>query len=196
MSSTIQKSAILILAAGSSSRMKKVKQLLPYKNTTLLGWTIQQAEQSVVENIFCVLGANKELIEKQLSEIEVIHNPDYQNGLSTSIINGVQFIQKKEFDTVLIMLADQPHVTFKHLNNLIKTSERNPSKIIVSEYQNTLGVPAIFPKTYFNDLLCLKGDKGAKVLFEKNASNLIKIKASHNLIDIDTPEEYNDLLNT
>ncbi|WP_299001438.1 nucleotidyltransferase family protein [uncultured Tenacibaculum sp.] len=192
----MQKTAILILAAGNSSRMGKTKQLLPYKNATLLEWAIEQAQKSVVKNVFCLLGANKEVIEKQLSTktVEIIYNPNYKDGLSTSIVTGIDFLQKHNFDSVLIMLADQPHVTSEYLNSLIEASKKNPSNIIASNYQGSVGVPAIFPKNYFNDLLDLKGDKGAKNFLLQQNNNVIKVNSTQNLLDIDTPEDYQHLL--
>ncbi|WP_299010931.1 nucleotidyltransferase family protein [uncultured Tenacibaculum sp.] len=190
------KTAILILAAGSASRMGKIKQLLPYKNTTLLEWTIEQAQKSVIKNVFCVLGANKDAIEKKLTTnaIITIYNPKHQDGLSTSIIKGIEFLQEHNFDNALIMLADQPHVTSEYLNSLIKVSKKNPSKIITSNYQGSVGVPAVFPKEYFNKLLNLKGDKGAKNFLLQHNNNVIKVNSSLNLLDIDTPEDYQYLL--
>ncbi|KAF9659705.1 nucleotidyltransferase family protein [Tenacibaculum sp. ZH5_bin.1] len=192
----MQKTAILILAAGSASRMGKIKQLLPYKNTTLLEWTIEQAQKSTIKNVFCVLGANKDAIEKKLTTnaIITIYNPKHQDGLSTSIIKGIEFLQEHNFDNALIMLADQPHVTSEYLNSLIKVSKRNPSKIITSNYQGSVGVPAVFPKEYFNKLLNLKGDKGAKNFLLQHDDNIFKVNSSLNLLDIDTPEDYQYLL--
>jgi molybdenum cofactor cytidylyltransferase len=192
----MQKTAILILAAGSASRMGKIKQLLPYKNTTLLEWAIEQALKSTVKDVFCVFGANKDEIEKQLTTktIEVIYNPNYKDGLSTSIVEGINLLQKHCFDNTLIMLADQPHVTSEYLNSIIETSKNNPSNIIASSYQGSVGVPALFPKKYFNDLLNLKGDKGAKNFLLQHNNNVIKVNSSQNLLDIDTPEDYQHLL--
>lgn len=188
------KTAILILAAGSSSRMGTPKQLLPYKSTTFLGYTIEQAKQSRADATFCVLGANAEPIKKSIEsyQIETIYNPDFKNGLSSSIVVGVKELQHN-FDTILIMLADQPNINFNYLNKLIKTSVENPSKIIASNYQNKIGVPAIFPKKYFNHLLELKRDKGARNILNNNKSDIIKMPP-FNLTDIDTKEDYQNLI--
>ncbi len=189
------KTAILILAAGSSSRMGTPKQLLPYKNTTLLGYTIEQVKQIDTKHAFCVLGANAEIIEKSIEnyQIETIYNSDFKNGLSSSIVVGVKKLQH-DFDTILIMLGDQPNVNSNYLNKLIKTSVENPSRIIASNYQNKIGVPAIFPKKYFNQLLELKGDKGARNILNNNKSDIIKMPP-FNLTDIDTREDYQNLIN-
>ena len=192
----MQKIAILILAAGSSTRMGDIKQLLPYKHTTLLGWAIEQAQKSSIKDVFCVLGAYKESIEQQISKYssKIIYNPNYGSGLSSSIVNGIKYLEEKNVEAILIMLADQPHITSEYLNTLIETSKIHPSKIIASNYKDSVGVPAIFPKIYFNELLNLKGDKGAKYFLQKHDSNVIKTNYPQNLVDIDTPNDYKRLL--
>ncbi|CAM1360233.1 conserved protein of unknown function [Tenacibaculum soleae] len=191
----MKKTAILILAAGKSSRMGSTKQLLSYKKTTLLGWAIEQAKQSKANAVFCVLGANSEIIEKSIENylVKTIYNVDYNNGLSTSIIAGINHLKDKNFDSVLIMLADQPNVTTDYLNQLIITSEENNSKIVVSNYGNKMGVPVLFPRQYFNKLINLKGDNGAKDFLKMHLSEIIKM-STFNLIDIDTREDYKNLV--
>lgn len=188
------KTAILLLAAGSSSRMGKPKQLLPFKNTTLLGNAIEQAKKSKTNAVYCVLGANTKIIQESISnyKTQTIFNPNFKDGLSTSIVLGVNHLKDK-YDAILIMLADQPEVSSNYLNEFINLSNKNPSKIIASNYQNKIGVPAIFPKMYFHQLLKLEGDKGAKEILN-NEINIIKM-APINLTDIDTEEDYLNLIN-
>ena len=176
--------------------MGSPKQLLPYQNTTLVGWAIEQAKNSKASAIFCVLGANALSIQQSIEKnnIEIIINKEFQNGLSTSIVAGINHLKDKKLDSVLIMLADQPEVNTDYLNKLITTSEENKNAITASCYPNKIGVPAVFPKQYFNQLLQLKGDKGAKELLNNSPYNIIKIKAD-NLKDIDTKEDYKNLMN-
>ncbi|MEM5563878.1 nucleotidyltransferase family protein [Psychroserpens sp. AS72] len=187
--------AILILSAGSSNRMGTSKQLLPIGNTTLLGLSIENALQSNAKKVFCVLGSNAENIKNSISQydIEIITNVNYKKGLSSSIIKGLHYLKDKNFDSILFMLSDQPKVDSKYINLLILSSENNPTQIIASQYEKTIGVPAIFPKRYFKQLLQLKGDKGAKDFLNAHKSQTITIK-SDKLIDIDTQEEYLNFL--
>lgn len=187
----MSKTAILILAAGSSSRMGNPKQLLPFKHTTLLGWSIEQAQHSNIADIFCVLGASYQEVATSIHQykINIIRNPDYKNGLSTSIVQGVQHIAQLGFDKVFILLGDQPQVTSTYLNTMLYTAGQYPTQIIASNYNGKTGVPAIFPKSFFTLLQELQGDRGAKTILKAQSEQLISMKTI-DLTDIDTPEDY------
>jgi molybdenum cofactor cytidylyltransferase len=186
--------AVLILAAGKSSRMNGIKQLLKIKNKTLLESTLENAKKINYSTIFCVLGANAAKIKNEISakKVHFIFNKNFEKGLSSSIICGVNFIEKKHanFEAVLIILADQPEVTTNYLNILIEMHQKNPSKIIVTTYNDSSGVPAIFPKKYFDKLQSLKGDKGAKAFINSHILETIKLQRKKPFLDIDTQEEY------
>lgn len=186
------KTAIVILAAGSSSRMGEPKQLLPFGKTTLLGNAIEIAQQTNSSTIFCVLGANYESIKSSIKKYscEVIFNPNFADGLSTSIKSAVKELQG--FDSILFTLGDQPKITSNFLAELLILSKENPSKIIASNYGSKNGVPAVFPMNYFSELLQLSGDKGARELLN-TSEDIISLK-NNSLIDIDTIEDYKKLL--
>ncbi|MGJ8745349.1 nucleotidyltransferase family protein [Polaribacter sp.] len=186
--------AILVLAAGKSSRMKTIKQLLKTNNKTLLDNTLENAKKSKAIITFCVLGANAEKIKNEIStkSIPFIFNKNHASGLSSSIVAGIKFIEKEKqrFDAVLIMLADQPEVNTTYLNMLIDVYQENTSKIIASNYDTKPGVPAVFPKKYFSELKLLKGDKGAKEFLQKNRETTLLITSKKGPIDLDSPEDY------
>ena len=190
--------AILILAAGSSSRMGRPKQLLPWKNTNLLGNAMNQAIAAKSNAVFVVLGANSEAIRKKIiaHKVEVIDNPNWKLGLGSSIGAGISFLVEKklEFDGILIMLADQPLIDLNHLNLMMKTFYSTNKSIIATSYGNRAGVPAIFDKAYFDDLKYLTNDYGAKQIIEYNKSEVFIIDAKSKITDIDTETEYQSLL--
>lgn len=183
------KIAILILAAGSSTRMGEPKQLLPFGTTTLLGTVIENALQTNADAIFCVLGANYPAIKQSIEhyKVEIIQNLHFKDGLSASIVTGIKKL--KSFDAVLICLGDQPKVDNNYLNKLITLHKENPTKIIASQYDEKLGVPAIFPKQFYPRLLQLQSDKGAKMFLNSIKEQCILLD-SKNLVDIDTEEDY------
>jgi molybdenum cofactor cytidylyltransferase len=193
----MQKVAFLILAAGTSSRMKdKVKQLLPWKNTTLLGQAITEAKKITKHDVFVVLGANAALIKPHIKgeKITIFEHEHWNNGLGSSIAFGVTHLSSLNFyDAVFIILADQPLIDAQYLKGMLKEYERDTAIIVATKYPNNNGVPAIFAKEYFDDLVNLTGDTGAKYLI--NTKNVVCIDPKEKSIDIDTWEEYERLRN-
>ena len=192
--------AVVILAAGKASRMGSVKQLLPYKNSTLLQFVINQALNSKASKVYCVLGANANIIKEKTQDRDVtfIHNSNWETGISSSIVSAVNHLQNLEIlpDAALIMLVDQPNVDSNYINELINLHQKYQDLIIASVYGNINGVPAIFPSNYFENLLKLKGDKGAKVFLNRNEETVIRLvsKVTEILADIDSPEDYQRLI--
>lgn len=194
----MSKIAVLILAAGSSSRMGRPKQLLKWKKTTLLQKCINQAKKSNGELVLVVLGANYQLIRPQIDaeEITILHHKNWENGLGSSIAFGVRYIQHslKHIEGALIMLADQPLINAQYLNLLMENYRLDPTKIVASLYpDNKIGVPAIFGSMYFEDLMQLNNDRGAKEILHRYSTSLSYVDAMHLVADIDTYEDYEKL---
>ena len=195
MSKSSHKTAIIILAAGASSRMGKVKQLLPWKHTTLLGNAIEQALASKAEDVYVVLGANEQVISKEIEkdDITIIHNKNWSLGMGTSIACAVGIIDKnpKKYDAVIIILVDQPLIDVSYINKLFNNILEYG--IIASKYKNRVGVPAIFNSKYFNELKELKGDIGARKLIMKYIDEVKTIDAFDKFHDIDSMESYENI---
>ncbi len=196
---TVEKSniAILILAAGASKRMgERVKQLLPWNNTTLLENALTHAKESKAEDVFVVLGANEEFIKKQtqLPDEICIYNANWSSGMGSSIVAGVQHLQSlpKEYDGVLVMLADQPLVDSAYLDEVLTTLGKTRATITATGYENGLGVPAMFDKSHFPELLKLTKDYGARDII--NASNIKIMNPGGKEMDIDTWQDYQELI--
>lgn len=185
------KTGILILAAGASVRMGQPKQILPWKNSTLLGHAIEVAN-SISSTIMIVLGANAEKIKKQLpNQVKNILNKDWESGMGTSIAKGIAaFEQSADLDRVLIMLVDQPLIDVQYLQKLIDNANQNLNNIVATTYKNNAGVPALFPKKYFSELKLLNADYGAKHLMRKLEENLTLVDSNGKAADLDTPSNY------
>jgi molybdenum cofactor cytidylyltransferase len=188
---------ILILAAGASKRMgERVKQLLPWKNTTLLENALTQAKESKVEDVFVVLGANEEFIKKQtqLPDEVCIYNENWNTGMGSSIVAGVKHLLSlsKEYEGVLVMLADQPFVDTSYLNEIINSWGKTTATITATGYENGLGVPAMFDKCHFPELLKLTKDYGARNIIDD--SNIKIINPGGKEMDIDTWQDYQKLI--
>jgi len=189
------KIAVLMLAAGASRRMNGIKQILAFKDSTLLENALKTAKMSENDQVFCVLGANKEEIQQKIDfqDIEIIENTAWNDGLGKSIAVGVEAIQNyKDYEGILLMLGDQPFISSAYLNKMIEKFIGNQSEIIATSYSGKPGVPALFPKKIFSELIKLSGDSGAKVILQHH-ENIIKLEAE-NTFDVDSPEDYKKVL--
>lgn len=192
--------AVLVLAAGKSSRMNSIKQLEKVGNKTLLEITLEKAKQLFSDSVFCVLGANSDKIKSEITtkNIQFIDNKNYENGLSASIVSGITYFKKQElnFNGIFILLADQPAIETEYLEAMIALFKEHQSKIIASNYGKQFGVPALFPEKYFSELLLIKGDKGAKEFINKKREEIIYPKITTNFFDIDTKEDLHQFKNS
>ncbi|MBS9463539.1 nucleotidyltransferase family protein [Flagellimonas sp. 389] len=188
--------ATLILAAGASKRMgNTIKQLLPWGKTTLLGHALEQA-QKVTAHTYVVLGSNANEIRSSISEANLVYNPKWQSGIGSSIATGVKHILEhdKNFDGILVMLADQPMIDSVYLDLMKKKFDDGESIIIATAYENKVGVPAIFHRSILSELLELDKDSGAKQIIEKYIDDTERVFPNGKEIDIDTLEKYSQLL--
>ena len=190
---------ILILAAGASSRMGEPKQLLPWEDTTLLGNAIQTAEACGTNNVTVVIGANAANIQKQLVQctIQIVVNTEWQTGLGSSIACGTKFIMQSKPDTeaIVVMLADQPLIDTAYLNIMLAAYGKN-GQGVATAYNKKAGVPALFPKSYFEKLLTLDDDYGAKTIINSPKENFLVLEPGLRTRDIDTKSDYEDLRNS
>lgn len=194
------KIAVLILAAGSSSRMGSPKQLLPWKKTTLIGHSVEQALALQQKSVYVVLGANYKLIYNKIRHfpVTVIHNTNWQSGIGSSISFGIKNIIQNNayYDAVLILLTDQPLIDNQHLDRLITKYKTNTNLFVATGLKSRAGVPAIIPSSHFNQLLDLKEDFGARYILKQNKNKVVVVSAFDKGADIDTQKEYKAVLKT
>ncbi len=184
---------IIILAAGSSSRMGQSKQLLPWDKKTVIEQVIINALEANPIELIVVIGAKAIELEKILKKnsVTVIHNSQWKAGMATSIQAGVEYVKQKDYPAALITLADIPTLPSSHYSTLIRVFSSSKAPIIISEFTNTKGVPAIFDRIVFNQLCALAGDQGAKSLLSKFESQAVLF--NYLFEDMDTPEAYREL---
>lgn len=191
---------ILILAAGKSERMGSSKQLLPWKETTLLGETIHSCSQTTASEVVVVLGHAFEEIREtiQNKNIQVIKNENWAQGMGTSIAAGLKYIDNREEDVnaALITLCDLPFISAEYLDRLIEFAKVSNKGIVATQYEDTMGVPAIFARKYFSVLASLAGDAGAKRIISQAGEDVVFLKSDFPYVDVDTPEDYQRLLRT
>lgn len=191
----MSKIAIVILAAGKSLRMGFAKQIIRINNEPLLKITLDKIE-SISEDTYCVLGANKDLILEEIhfNNTVVIDNINYEKGLSSSISICIEFFEKKNlnYDGVLFVLGDQPAIETEYFLSIINRFNEHKTKIIATNYDGKAGVPALFPKSFFKELKIIKGDKGAREILKNKPKSIIFESFKTNLVDIDTRKDLID----
>lgn len=186
------KISAIILAAGSSSRLGRAKQLLKYKNKSFIQHLIEKLEKIGISNPIIVLGARYANIHQHLNEIAfkgiVVENKQWEEGMSTSLIKGLSSLDTTS-DAALLCLTDQPLIPQSHYQKLLASFEKE-QKLIVSFYNNSPGVPALIPRKYFDEILQLKGQGGAKYILKKYRAESLMIPCKEAELDVDTEEDY------
>ena len=187
-----------MLAAGESARLGRPKQLLLYKERTLLQHGVQVAIDTRKKPVIAVLGANADLLLREIGDkgVQAVINYKWNEGVASSIRTGLGKLLEiaPGVDMVIIMVCDQPFVTVKLLEDLVTKHEETGKPIIASSYENSMGTPALFDKTIFALLLALKGDEGAKRIMKLNPDWVDIVNFPLGNTDIDTDSDYEALV--
>lgn len=190
---------LLLLAAGSSSRLARPKQLLPYQGQTLLRHAAEVAAASPCRPLVLVTGA---LHDELLPEIEglpfhVVRNDSWADGMGGSIAAGLQELETAaetaaptaKVDAVVVILCDQPLLTPEIIGELIVQFQATRQPVVASSYAGTQGVPALFSREVFPQLLELRGAAGARELLQQY-NHLPTVAFPDGATDVDTEAQY------
>jgi molybdenum cofactor cytidylyltransferase len=187
--------AAVILAAGGSSRFGSPKQLLDWHGKPLVWHVAHKALKSGMNPVVVVCGRDKVEIGKALSNlpVELVENPDWQEGQGTSVKLGTQAVSSR-CGGVIFMLADQPQIPIPLLHALLETHARKLGPIIGPMIDGQRANPVLFDLVTFKDLSALSGEVGGRKLFSKYGVEWIPWHDSFALLDVDTPADYTRLL--
>ncbi|TVT38520.1 nucleotidyltransferase family protein [Hymenobacter setariae] len=186
---------LILLAAGSSSRLARPKQLLPYQGSTLLRHAAEVATASPCRPLVLVTGA---LHDELLPEIDglpfhVVRNDAWADGMGGSIAAGLAELETAaeaaKVDAVVVMLCDQPLLTPEVIGELIVQFQATGQPVVASAYAGTQGVPALFSREIFPQLLALRGAAGARELLQQYA-HLPTVDFPGGATDVDTEAQY------
>ena len=181
--------AALILAAGGSSRFGQPKQLVQLKGKSLLQWVVDAAIGANCCPIAVVLGSSMEQVSAELNgPITFVQNRIWQRGIGTSIRAGVQHLIESGDDiaAIILLACDQPFVDAEVIEQIIALRQKTEKPIVAS----TLGVPALFDRSCFNELLELSDDHGAKTILLSDRDRVAEFSFAKGEIDIDTAEDW------
>lgn len=161
--------AALILAAGSSSRLGRPKQLEQWGETNLLSHVVSSTARFPVDEVWVVLGSGiDDMLESvDLGSAGVIENPEWEEGIASSIRVGLDaLLQSSRCDVVLIVLGDQPNVPPQVVEELLISHLKSDLPVTVPKYRYSRGNPVAVDRSIWPRLMSLEGDDGAQRLWQ------------------------------
>jgi molybdenum cofactor cytidylyltransferase len=183
----------ILLAAGQSKRMGKFKQLMPFENSTIVEQAIDNLLGSAVDEVIVVVGYMSEDVTKAIAAkpVKVVINPDYKQGMSTSIIAGLKSVHSR-VQGVMLALGDQPLVNSQTINRLIKEFYNHDKGIAIPTYRGRRGHPIIFAIRYKEQLLGLSGDVGGRQITKDHPDDILEVAVDSEgvIADFDTKDDY------
>lgn len=186
---------LILLGAGQASRMGTPKQLLEWDGKPLIRHAAEQALQSHCSPVVVVLGFAAHQMRDALTglPVKIVENPAWETGMASSIQAGIQALNHESVDSLILTLADQPMLTPQIFNHLVRVYRETGKPVITSEYSGTVGVPVLFARSHFTDLLALKGAQGCKGVIQTHRAESVGIPCPEAEFDIDTPADYERL---
>lgn len=172
------------------------KQLLVYKGKTLIRRAAETALASVCEPVVVVLGANAVAVGAELElPVLVTRNLEWETGMGSSIRAGLEAVLAADagVDSIVVLLCDQPFVTAELIDTLIERRRETDKTIVATEYSDARGVPALFARELFAELIGLSGHEGARQIIRKHADDTVAVPFAGAAIDIDTRDDYEAL---
>lgn len=187
---------IVILAAGASTRMGTIKQLLAFHGRSLLRHATEEALASGCRPVVVVLGAHAERLKDEISElpVRVVVNARWSQGMGTSIRAGIEALVADpggdEVVAAILAVCDQPFFSRRIIHDLVATDRRSGSAIAAATYESTRGVPALFSRSLFPELMVLDGHEGARQVIRAHPGETVAVPFPEGALDMDTPEDY------
>jgi molybdenum cofactor cytidylyltransferase len=185
--------ASIVLAGGRSTRYGQRNKLLEMLDgVPLVVRVVHAALASRARPVIVVTGHEAAAVEHALADLDVriVHNPDFAEGLSTSLKAGIGALPE-DVDGAVVSLGDMPRIEARHLDRLIAAfSPKEGRGIVVPVHLGKRGNPVLFARAYFPELLAIEGDTGARHIIAASASEVAEVDLGTDAIflDIDTPE--------
>jgi molybdenum cofactor cytidylyltransferase len=190
----------LILAAGESSRMGTPKATLTYCGRTFLERIVQTLRQIDIERIVVVLGHQAEDIQRhiKIGPAQVVINPDYRRGQTSSLQVGLRSLIADEPEAVVLCLVDHPAVSAETVRRIVATFWQCGAPVVIPTYQGRRGHPVLIGHQVFDELLGLACDVGADSVVRRYrpATQFVEVEDEGIVIDVDDPESYRRLISS
>jgi molybdenum cofactor cytidylyltransferase len=188
----------VILAAGESSRMGTPKATLIWRGRTFLELIVQTLREGGLERIVVVLGHQAEDIQRQV-EIEpaqVVINPDYRSGQTSSLQVGLRALMADELEAVLLCLVDHPAVSGETVRRIVAAFRQGGAPVVIPTYHARRGHPVLIGRQVLDELLALDCHAGADSVARKYRpqTQIVEVEDEGVVIDVDDPDSYRRLM--
>ena len=189
----------IILAAGESARFGKPKQLLDWKGQPFVRAVAITALEAGLSPVVVVTGANDEQVESAVADLNVsiVKNDEWKNGQGSSIKAGINslLMSNREVGSAIFLLADQPQITTSIIRALVEKHAEGLDPIVAPMVLDQRANPVLFDRITFDDLMNIAGDVGGRAIFHKHHVEYLPWHDDRMLLDVDTPEHYDRLIN-
>ena len=197
MSPSSNRIGAVILAAGGSSRFGQPKQLLPFRGKSLVCRIIDAACEARCSPVVVVTRSEDEKLHSELDRAGVVmaQNQQWSSGIGSSIRRGIEALinSSPDVEASVLLVCDQPAVDVRAIQRLLALRETTGKSIVASSYADTLGVPALFSRSIFEELLSLGDNAGAKSIILQSRGRVASLSFPEGEIDIDTWEDWEKL---
>ena len=182
----------VLLGAGSSRRLGRPKQTLQLGETTVLGWTLRDAEQSALDRVCVVLGGAADEASRAIrpGRASIVYNAAYGTGCASSLLAGLD--HAGECAAIMMLLGDMPGVDATVIDTVLGAWRADPSWAAVTAYDDGLGHPFVFSVDAFSALRVLHGEKAVWKLVDDEPEDRVRrlrVRKPRPL-DIDTWDDY------
>jgi len=196
--SFMEKTAGIVLAAGRSERLGRPKQLVTLGHKPIIRHVCERAVASELDRLIVVVGHRADDVTEAIGNdlcdgerLRTVYNPHFRSGMGRSLQTGLSQVWEW-YSSIMILLGDQPLVTSTLINHLLRRFYSSGKDICVPVHKGQRRNPVILGRRFYNDIMRIDGDKGARDIIQDNddAVEAIEISNERYFMDVDTREDY------
>jgi len=193
----VSRVAGLIPAAGRSSRMGRPKPLLDYRGRTFLDRIVGELRAAAISPVAVVVAGGDEQLSTEVRRLNavLVVNPRPELGMLSSVVVGLDVIEREHPDALLLWPVDCPAVGRATVRRLVETWQSTGAPVVIPVREGRRGHPVLFSAAVFADLREAPSDIGPRAVVRRHAHDLVEVAVTDGAItdDIDTPEDLDRL---